>query len=76
MDSSHVSLVSLLLRYDGFSPYRCDRNINLGMNITSMTKIMKCASNDDYITLSVRTLPSLPPCVHAFTNFPPTATSR
>eukprot|EP00037_Helgoeca_nana_P012759 m.116538 g.116538 ORF g.116538 m.116538 type:complete len:266 (-) comp21631_c0_seq2:160-957(-) len=55
MDSSHVSLVSLLLRYDGFSPYRCDRNINLGINIQSMTKIMKCASNDDYITLSAKT---------------------
>lgn len=69
MDSSHVSLVSLLLRYDGFSPYRCDRNINLGINIQSMTKIMKCASNDDYITLSVSLLLTHP--FHALTlNFP------
>lgn len=34
MDTSHVSLVSLLLRSEGFETYRCDRNINLGLNIT------------------------------------------
>ncbi|EDV22256.1 Proliferating cell nuclear antigen [Trichoplax sp. H2] len=51
MDTSHVSLVSLLLRSDGFDPYRCDRNISLGINMESMAKIMKCASNDDVITI-------------------------
>lgn len=39
MDSSHVSLVSLLLRSDGFEPYRCDHTINLGINIASMAKV-------------------------------------
>nr|GEV17996.1 proliferating cell nuclear antigen [Tanacetum cinerariifolium] len=29
MDSSHVALVSLLLRSEGFEHYRCDRNMNL-----------------------------------------------
>ena len=33
MDTSHVSLVSLLLQADGFEPYRCDRNISLGINM-------------------------------------------
>ena len=33
MDNSHVSLVSLNLRSDGFDKYRCDRNLMLGMNI-------------------------------------------
>jgi len=51
MDSSHVSLVSMLLRQDGFSHYRCDRNQTLGINIGSMSKILKCASNDDQVTL-------------------------
>ena len=32
MDSSHVSLVSLELKADGFEPYRCDKNITLGLN--------------------------------------------
>lgn len=33
MDSSHVSLVALLLRGDGFESMRCDNNINLGINM-------------------------------------------
>jgi len=51
MDSSHVSLVALFLKADGFSHYRCDRNISLGINMASMAKILKCAGNDDIITL-------------------------
>lgn len=33
MDNSHVSLVSLSLRADGFDKYRCDRNLTMGMNL-------------------------------------------
>jgi len=51
MDSSHVSLVALVLRSDGFQHYRCDRNISLGINLTSMAKILKCSGSDDIITL-------------------------
>jgi len=40
-----------LLRAEGFDPYRCDRNISLGINLGSMSKILKCSSNDDVITL-------------------------
>jgi len=51
MDSSHVSLVALLLRQDGFEHYRCDRNLPLGINLGSMYKIVKCAGNDDKVTM-------------------------
>lgn len=51
MDSSQVSLVALLLRDIGFSSYRCDRNITLGINLNSMSKILKCAGNDDSVTI-------------------------
>merc|ERR1712137_122497 len=51
MDSSHVSLVALLLRSDGFEHYRCDRNLSMGMNLTNMSKMLKCAQNDDIITI-------------------------
>ena len=51
MDSSHVSLVSLMLRADGFDTYRCDRNCSMGINLGSMSKILKCASNEDAITI-------------------------
>lgn len=33
MDNSHVALVSLLLKSDGFDRYRCDRNLTMGMNL-------------------------------------------
>uniref|UniRef100_A0A3Q3K4N5 DNA sliding clamp PCNA n=1 Tax=Monopterus albus TaxID=43700 RepID=A0A3Q3K4N5_MONAL len=51
MDSSHVSLVQLTLRHDGFDSYRCDRNLAMGVNLSSMSKILKCAGNEDIITL-------------------------
>jgi len=51
LDQSHVSLVALLLRQEGFESYRCDRSIPLGINIGSMTKILKCAGNDDSVTI-------------------------
>jgi len=54
MDSSHVSLVTLLLRGDGFEQYRCDRNVSLGINIESLTKILKCAGSEDIITLKAK----------------------
>ncbi|VDD80823.1 unnamed protein product [Mesocestoides corti] len=51
MDSAHVSLVSLLLRSDGFETFRCDRNMSLGLNIASTAKILKCAGSTDSVTL-------------------------
>ncbi|XP_065837548.1 uncharacterized protein [Oscarella lobularis] len=51
MDSSHVCLVSLLLRSETFDPFRCDRNLTLGMKISSVSKILRCAGNDDTITI-------------------------
>ncbi|KAG5546635.1 hypothetical protein RHGRI_018720 [Rhododendron griersonianum] len=47
MDSSHVALVALLLRSEGFDHYRCDRNISMGVNLNIMAKMLKCAGNDD-----------------------------
>lgn len=51
MDTSHVSLVALQLRESGFDHYRCDRSKVLGINTSSLTKILKCAGSDDIITL-------------------------
>ncbi|RKO95065.1 proliferating cell nuclear antigen, partial [Caulochytrium protostelioides] len=51
MDQAHVALVALALRSNAFEPYRCDSNINLGMSLGSLSKIIKCAGNDDVVTL-------------------------
>jgi len=51
MDQNHTSLVTLLLRADGFEHYSCHRNITLGINIASITKILKSVANDDKVTI-------------------------
>ncbi|KYN32251.1 Proliferating cell nuclear antigen [Trachymyrmex septentrionalis] len=51
MDNAHVSLVSLNLRSDGFDKYRCDRNLSMGMSISCMSKILRCAGAEDTVTL-------------------------
>ncbi|KAJ3213550.1 hypothetical protein HDU67_002760 [Dinochytrium kinnereticum] len=51
MDNSHVALVSLLLRSSAFHPYRCDNQFSIGINLNSLTKILKCANNDDSVTI-------------------------
>lgn len=38
MDSSHVSLVALMLRSTGFDHYRCDRDVTMGMNLLNMVR--------------------------------------
>ncbi|MCJ1440471.1 MAG: proliferating cell nuclear antigen [Stictis urceolatum] len=59
MDNSHVALVSMMLKSDTFSPYRCDRNIALGINLTSLTKVLRCAQNEDILTLKAEDAPDV-----------------
>jgi len=59
MDSSHVALVAMLLRKDGFDKYRADRNLPLGINLGSLSKIMKCAGNEDSFTIKCEDNPSV-----------------
>ena len=51
MDNSHVALVAVKLEAAGFKRFRCDRPIPLGVNLTSLTKVLKCAKDDDICTL-------------------------
>lgn len=52
MDNSHVALVSVNLKSEGFTEFRCDRPITLGVNIASLTKVLKCAKDDDEVALT------------------------
>ena len=61
MDSSHVSLVAMQLKADGFEHYRCDRDMSIGMNMASLSKILKCANNDDVITIKAEDVSAAPP---------------
>jgi proliferating cell nuclear antigen len=59
MDNSHVALVSMVLKAEAFSPYRCDRNIALGVNLVSLTKVLKAAQADDILTLKAEDSPDV-----------------
>ncbi|CAG5094155.1 Oidioi.mRNA.OKI2018_I69.XSR.g13298.t1.cds [Oikopleura dioica] len=52
MDSSHVSLVQVTLKTEGFELFRCDKNLALGVNMDTMQKLLKCANNDDNVKLT------------------------
>ena len=51
MDNSHVALVSVKLDAVGFRKYRCDRLMLLGVNLESLTKVLKYAKDDDIATI-------------------------
>lgn len=52
-----MALVSMMIKADSFAPYRCDRNIALGVNLTSLTKVLRAAQNDDILTLKAEDAP-------------------
>eukprot|EP01132_Coremiostelium_polycephalum_P009739 gene9739-11960_t len=54
MDSALVTLINLILRQDGFDIYNCDRSLSLGLSLQSLSKILKCAGNDDTLTIKAR----------------------
>merc|ERR1712238_530815 len=51
MDSSHVALVSLLLRESAFADFKCERPTTLGMNVDSLAKILKMCGPGDSLKL-------------------------
>lgn len=59
MDNSHVALVSMMLKTDAFSPFRCDRNIALGVNLISLTRVLRAAQNEDLLTLKADDAPDV-----------------
>lgn len=58
MDPSHVALVNLSLKAEGFQDYRADKTFPLGIKLANLHKILKCAGNDDIITLECEDEPS------------------
>ena len=58
MDPSHVALVNLSLKDGGFQEYRADKTFPLGIKLAHLNKILKCASNDDIITLECEDEPT------------------
>merc|ERR1712194_159226 len=58
MDPSHVALVNLSLKAEGFTDYRADKTFPLGIKLANLNKILKVAGNDDTLTLECEDEPS------------------
>ena len=52
MDTSHVALVSLNLCAEGFDHYHTETSMVLGVDVSTLYKIMRLANSTDSITLS------------------------
>ncbi|OMJ82399.1 hypothetical protein SteCoe_16944 [Stentor coeruleus] len=51
MDASHVALVTFMLRAEFFADFHCDKPQALGISISSLAKVIKCAENEDCIVI-------------------------
>lgn len=54
LDGSQPALVSAMLHSDSFDHYRCNRNISLGFNMKILANTLKCASDNDVVTMKAR----------------------
>lgn len=54
MDSSHVCVCSLHLNKDGFTEYSCETPTNIGISMTNLSKLLKCAQNTDSVCLEIK----------------------
>jgi proliferating cell nuclear antigen len=59
MDNSHVALVSMMLKAEAFSPFRCDRNVALGINLSSLAKVLRTAQSSDILTVKAEDSPDV-----------------
>ncbi|KAG2594608.1 proliferating cell nuclear antigen-like isoform X2 [Panicum virgatum] len=51
VDSSGFALVALLLPFEAFDYYRCDRAVSGGLSLVDMAKAFRRANNDDILTI-------------------------
>ena len=59
MDTATAALVSIMLRSEGFDYYRCDHPVSLYMNVDALATLLKCANDDDAVTMRARSSPCL-----------------
>lgn len=57
IDDSRVLLISLKLDPGCFEGFRCDKNLVLGLDLESLSKVLKQGNNEDYLTLIAEDAP-------------------
>ena len=58
MDLSHVALVTLALKADGFQEYKAHKVHCLGIKLQNLHKILKGANSSDIITMECEDEPT------------------
>src|SRR5690349_20523059 len=51
MDSAHVSLIHLSIKNSSFDEFKCKKSQTLGINMNTLSKVLKCCGTDDSITI-------------------------
>merc|ERR550519_876468 len=44
----------MILRAEGFEPWRCDHNCQLGINLQSLNKVLKCMGGKDEVEIKYK----------------------
>ncbi|KAL6620834.1 hypothetical protein ACP70R_035973 [Stipagrostis hirtigluma subsp. patula] len=53
VDTQHVAIITLFFPAEDFQHYHCDEYISMGIPIDDMVKVIRCADEDDTITIKV-----------------------
>lgn len=53
LDTARTSLVDMHLSADNFEEYTCDTDIDAGINVTNMFKLLKVITNNDVLMLKI-----------------------
>lgn len=53
MDNSHVAFIAVKLDKSTFETYHCDHALSLGVNLNSLSKVLRYSKNDDTCGLKV-----------------------
>jgi len=59
MDSSHVSLVAMNLKAEGFAEFSCSEDITLGLQLEQLNKVLKCSGAKDSLQILAETTETL-----------------
>ena len=55
LDTARVALVDMFLDASNFEEYYCEANMVAGINVTNMFKLLKFISNNDTLTIEIKT---------------------
>jgi proliferating cell nuclear antigen len=55
LDTARVALVDMFLTAENFEEYECTSDIIVGINVTNLFKLLKFISNNDILTVEIKT---------------------